>query len=105
MNARASGNRKENPEKCREYKLQKQYNMSIDDYNVMLEDQGGKCAICGTTDPQTKRKDSKYFCVDHNHETHKVRGLLCRKCNLGLGHFEDDPANLASAITYLRNQK
>lgn len=58
--------------------------------------QQAKCAICDT-------KPDKYpgLVVDHCHTTGKVRGLLCTKCNLGLGHFKDNKEALAKAALYL----
>lgn len=63
----------------------------------MLAAQGGTCAICG------KECDiHRNLAVDHDHESGKVRGLLCQNCNVGLGHFKDNPALLQQAIDYLR---
>jgi hypothetical protein len=66
----------------------------------MLKDQGGCCAICGTDTPGT----SGIFAVDHDHKTGKVRGLLCRSCNVGIGNLGDDPKRLKEAIRYLTRQ-
>jgi hypothetical protein len=63
-------------------------------YERMLVRQGGACKIC-------KKKESKALCLDHDHATQWVRGLLCRKCNFGLGAFDDDPARLIRAAGYL----
>ncbi len=73
------------------------------DYDALFKKQGGKCAICG--EPETI-KDSrngkrKKLAIDHCHGTGKLRGLLCTRCNTGLGCFVDDPTRLAAAITYL----
>lgn len=59
--------------------------------------QGGVCAVCG--DPRTK---GKRLCIDHDHTTGEVRGLLCDRCNKGIGLFRDDPATIMSAINYLK---
>ena len=64
----------------------------------MFEKQGGCCAICGGVNVNGRR-----LAVDHEHETGKVRGLLCDKCNLAIGLF-DDINNLASAIKYLSRE-
>lgn len=69
--------------------------MTVEDYAHMLDIQGGLCAIC--MNPEENRKLS----IDHCHETDKVRGLLCRQCNIGLGHFKDDPALLVAAAKYV----
>lgn len=74
-----------------------------EDYAAMEAAQGGACAICGSDDRGVRKgRLKRYFCVDHCHTTGKVRGLLCDKCNLGLGNFNDDPSRLEAAVAYLR---
>jgi Recombination endonuclease VII len=68
--------------------------MSRADYDALLESQGGVCAVCG-------KPSKKTLCVDHCHSTGTIRGLLCRKCNLGLGCLADDQATLIAALAYL----
>ena len=70
------------------------YGIELEDYQNMLDLQNDRCAICETI-PQT-------FHIDHCHKTGKVRGLLCRGCNHGLGQFKDDPIALERAAKYLR---
>jgi uncharacterized protein YbaR (Trm112 family) len=77
---------------AREYRMQCLYGISAADYDRMREKQGGKCPICKRFQP---------LVVDHNHETGAVRGLLCRRCNTALGHFNDDPALLEKAAAYI----
>ena len=84
---------------CRDYQLQKKFGLSRAEYYAMLRQQGGRCAICGSHDPGTKAKGQ--FCVDHDHATGEVRGLLCNGCNTGLGSFKDDPLALLKAAAYL----
>lgn len=72
------------------------YGIGQADYDLLLVRQGGVCAICGGRPPEGRR-----FHVDHDHATDQVRGLLCGKCNTGIGHFEDDVQRIASAATYL----
>jgi len=69
------------------------YGLKTGERESMEETQEGKCSICLT-------KPKKLF-VDHDHVTGKVRGLLCRHCNFGIGHFKDNIAYLKSAIEYL----
>jgi len=71
------------------------------EYNKLLEKQNGVCAICEK--PETKKlKDTIYrLAIDHDHKTNKVRGLLCSRCNRGLGHFMDNVKFLLKAIKYL----
>jgi hypothetical protein len=75
--------------------LKSRYGITIDRYDAMYEQQEGKCAIC-------RAEDSDQFAVDHCHKTGKVRGLLCRSCNLGIGQLKDDIEVLSNAITYLQ---
>jgi hypothetical protein len=77
--------------------LKKHYGITLEDYNEMFSAQDGKCAICSGGPNGEKR-----LCVDHCHSTGKVRGLLCDKCNVGLGRFNDDLALLEKAIEYLK---
>lgn len=63
----------------------------------LLVAQGGQCAICKTDKPRGRGD----WHVDHDHETKAIRGLLCHKCNVGLGHFNDSVQLLASATNYL----
>jgi len=64
----------------------------------MLEQQKGKCAICGSTD---SNHNSATFCVDHCHSTNKVRGLLCVNCNAGIGSLKESPELFNNALNYL----
>jgi hypothetical protein len=71
------------------------YNITIEDFNRMFEEQGGACGICVTKDVP--------LVVDHDHATGEPRGLLCNACNHGLGRFRDSVVVLSSAIRYLEN--
>lgn len=82
----------------RKYWLMKQFGLTPDDYDRMLKDQNGCCAICGS-DKSGNR--SKNFMIDHDHGTGKVRGLLCRRCNQAIGAFDDNPDLLRKAADYL----
>lgn len=77
----------------------RKYGIGPEQYAELLAKQGGKCAICGTTDPGRGRE---YLCVDHDHSSGTVRGLLCSPCNYALGQFKDDPDLLRAALEYLR---
>ena len=72
-------------------------NLSRFDYAKLLVEQNNCCAICGIEATEMKRELS----VDHNHETNKIRGLLCDRCNIGLGNFRDSTTLLSVAIEYL----
>lgn len=73
--------------------LRRRYGMTPAEADALLADQDGACAICG--EPIVR------FHIDHDHETGKVRGALCARCNLGLGYFRDSRQILANAIAYL----
>ena len=80
--------------------LHKNYKITPSIFNEMWVNQCGKCAICKQMmEPRGRMKSSAT--VDHNHETGKVRGLLCRGCNHGIGQLKDDPEVLLSAYEYL----
>jgi hypothetical protein len=72
----------------------RRYGLSPEEYAAMVARQGGVCVICLKT-PQ------KTLGVDHDHETKKLRSLLCDNCNLGLGHYDDDSAAMRRAADYL----
>ncbi len=91
---------KATPRDARNSRLRRQYGITIEDYEEMLASQEGKCAICGTTTPWPKGKYQN-FCIDHDHESGKIRGLLCGSCNPGLGSFKDNPELLRKAARYL----
>lgn len=85
-------------EDSRKASLKRRYGISLEFYNIVLKDQDNSCAICKTTDPGYES-----FCVDHCHKTGKIRGLLCRKCNIAIGHLQDDPILCIRASKYLIN--
>jgi hypothetical protein len=78
----------------RKAELKHYYGLSVEEHQAMLTLQRGACAIC-------RKRPEETLCVDHCHDTQKVRSLLCRKCNLGLGHLKHDPRLLRAAIAYL----
>lgn len=85
----------------REYKAR--YGLSMEEYQQMLADQNGVCAICSL--PETSyntRGTIKPLCVDHCHKTGKVRKLLCNACNQVIGRADDNIAILEKAIEYLK---
>lgn len=71
--------------------------LELSPYQFMLEKQKGVCAICGQ-----KCKSGRALAIDHDHETEEVRGLLCGKCNRGLGLFGDSSKLLLDASNYLK---
>lgn len=73
------------------------YGMTLQQYDEMLEDQNGVCAICGGINTNGRR-----LYVDHNHETGKIRALLCCLCNNLIGNAKEDIIILRSVINYLK---
>jgi hypothetical protein len=74
--------------------LKRLYGISVAEYDALLAKQGGVCAIC-------RQHSKRRLCVDHCHLTGTVRGLLCDRCNLGLGYLKEDQASLVAALAYL----
>lgn len=83
------------------YRLRNLYGIDLETYNKMLQEQNGVCKICRGED----NGPWKTFAVDHCHTTGKVRGLLCAKCNKGLGQFNDDTDLMQKAIEYIKASK
>jgi len=81
--------------------LRMAYGLSREDYARMLAEQGGMCAICKATEPGGR---SANFHIDHCHTTGKIRGLLCCRCNQGLGAFRDNVEILKAATEYLQER-
>jgi hypothetical protein len=75
--------------------------MDPEGFYAMLDEQNGRCRICGQSIEGTDEKGKLLAHIDHDHDTGRVRGLLCQGCNTGLGMFKDSIRNLASAIVYL----
>jgi hypothetical protein len=86
-----------NKQKHKNYVLKRSYGIPLSEFNRLVELQNGCCAICGGP-PRSKPS----FCVDHDHVTGKVRGLLCSPCNSALGFLNDDFSLTIRAADYLR---
>jgi len=87
------------PEKYEDRFKKWKYGLSLKDYLVMAEQQKGKCMICDEVIMGNGATGKLH--IDHDHEKGNVRGLLCYKCNVGLGYFKDNPKILLRAIDYL----
>lgn len=85
--------------------LFKRLGITEEQYRGMLARQGDRCLICGNLESGKRAERGFPLSVDHCHTTNKVRGLLCNKCNLGIGNFNDDPARLEAAAAYLRRHE
>ena len=95
--------RKKNPEIIKRSDLKKMHGISLEFYYKLLDKQANVCALCKRRETKLDPRSGLPFAlaVDHCHDTLKVRGLLCMKCNRGLGLFEDNPKTLKAAIEYL----
>ena len=95
-NKQAAASASRNKEKRKFVYIKCAYGITEEEYYALLDKQGGHCACC----PQTEN-----LVVDHCHTTGAVRGLLCPRCNHGLGHFRDNTEYLQNAIAYLENNE
>lgn len=86
------------PKKHKELNLRR-YGITIQQFNILSEVQNGLCAVCKQTE---KGKTSRYLSVDHNHQTGKVRGLLCHQCNIAIGCIKEDIKRAENIIIYLK---
>lgn len=82
--------------KRQQYLLKHEYDLTVEQYQTMVSEQGGCCAIC--------LRPERRLHVDHEHSTGRVRGLLCKKCNMGIGLLGDSPAVLTAAAVYLEKK-
>lgn len=87
--------------------LVQRYGINADEYEKILQLQNNQCACCGSDNPQVRKKpknksNEPSFFVDHCHKTGKIRGLLCHKCNNGLGCLGDNLEGLQKAVDYLK---
>lgn len=91
--------KKETQEMIFENRIKSEYGITAKQYDDILASQKGVCAICGQPEKVTS---FKRLAIDHCHESNKIRGLLCYRCNTALGKFEDNTSLLEKAITYLK---
>ena len=108
---------KANPDKVKQWKrkykptseqqrnrlIKHKYGVTTEQYKLMLEAQGGVCAICGNGESKIdgRWKRIRRLSIDHCHTTGKVRGLLCASCNHGIANFKDNTDTMKKAIEYL----
>ena len=85
-----------NPEHERRHSLKRKYGLTVEEYEMMLNEQEGVCAICRK--PPTK---DRRLAVDHCHKAGHIRGLLCTRCNVALGLFDEDAGRVLRAYDYL----
>lgn len=84
-------------DKQRNYKYLLYYGISLQEYNKMFDEQNGCCFLCNKHQSELNQT----LHVDHNHETGVVRSLLCQKCNMGLGLFNDDKILIKKVLEYV----
>ena len=87
-------------ERERYYKWKATYGLSKEEYEEMLNEQDGKCAIC-ESDVHLVDNNGKRSAIDHCHNTGKVRGILCNNCNRGIGFLGDNSKVVKKALSYL----
>ena len=85
----------------RDRNLRNKYGISLDEWEKQFAEQGEVCAICGIDYPA----GAKGWSTDHDHETGQFRGILCVRCNRGLGSFLDSPSALRAAADYLEENR
>jgi len=86
-------------EQMKWHRIKKVHGITKAEYESILVAQDRKCAICCSEEPG---RQDRHFAVDHDHTTGKIRGLLCQKCNCGIGLLKDDIYLLEKALIYLR---
>ena len=98
--------RKARPDIMRRIDLKKNFGITPEDYQQLLDKQNGVCAICGLPERKVDYRSKRLLplAVDHCHTTKKIRGLLCADCNRAIGMLKDDVTILESAISYLKGE-
>ncbi|WP_353963746.1 endonuclease VII domain-containing protein [Streptomyces sp. NBC_00237] len=103
--AHARRRRQENPDYVRELDrakdLRRNFGLTPEKYKVMLDAQNGGCAICGRAAEEVGDRVSRRLAVDHCHSSGRIRGLLCRACNVAIGQLRDDPELIRRAAAYV----
>lgn len=89
------------PQRYRARVLRSRFQMTLDAYAAMHDEQGGLCAICEQPETRAVGGTPLALSVDHCHISGKVRGLLCSSCNTSLGFMKDNPSTLRKAASYL----
>jgi len=87
-------------ESSRRSHLKRKYDITLEEYNELLEQQNNKCKICNTEETSER---NEFLSVDHEHSSGRIRGLLCNTCNRALGLFQDSSEVLQNALIYLQN--
>lgn len=103
----AQARREKFPRDHRNYGFKNRYGIGYDEYQAMQRAQGGVCLICKKPETSLNQHthEARLLSVDHCHDTGKIRGLLCKRCNTGIGAFEEDPELMKAAVRYIRRHK
>lgn len=93
--------KRDNPTKVLEYTYQRRYGISIAQKHAMVMAVGAKCESCGSSNSGKPKSDPVMgFCVDHDHATGKIRGILCVHCNAALGQLKNSPDVIVRLLNY-----
>lgn len=94
-----AANPEHNKKKNRRWELHTKYGITPEQFDDLLAAQNGECACCYTSEPGGQWDT---FCIDHDHTTGKIRGLLCHRCNLAIGMLGDSLEGVERAMEYMR---
>jgi hypothetical protein len=99
-------NKDRTDENRRRWHIKKRYGISIEEFDAILAQQGGVCAICGQDEPDAHGRTGTKFklSIDHCHDSNEIRGILCNRCNRAIGLLNDDVDLLKKAIEYLERK-
>lgn len=100
--ARKAAWREIGSKKFRSYDLMRKYGLKVEDYDAMLKQQNGGCAVCGSS--SSGLSDTRALAIDHNHQTGKIRGVLCHPCNRALGLLREDEKIIMSLLKYKQKE-
>lgn len=90
-------------------RIKREYGITVDEYNFVLRQQGGVCAVCRGENPNGEfdrgKRSAEFFSVDHCHATGRVGGLLCMQCNMAIGNLRDNPELAMRAAQYISHHR
>jgi hypothetical protein len=101
INALAREKNRLNPERTKNHSLKQKFGITLSEYNKMSEQQNHVCAVCGNPETVKRGQKTKTLAVDHCHETNKIRGLLCQKCNQALGLLKENVTTITNLLNYI----
>ena len=101
INAQRRARGPKNTDKRRNAQLKTVYGITLDQYNQMLGEQNGLCAVCNLPETAIRLGKAQRLAVDHNHTTGQVRALLCTKCNAALGYLDENADRMRALAAYI----